>query len=282
MHKTALRPPWALLAAVLFVYCLLNSAAVAESCGAYLKLCGERVVPSLFVFSVLAAMICRSKGFYRLCAVLPCGGTEIALLIMGMLGGFPLGATVAYELYANGKISKRQAEYLCAFTNNPSVSFTVSYVGGVLGSRRMGALLALLTFLSAAVTAIILRYTFLKKDERHIAPPVAAFSSTELAAAIRDGSITMLVICGCVVFFGGLSQMLPEGLRGFLELSGGIAICRTPTKAAVLLGFSGVSVMCQVSAVCRGKLSAAPFVLAKLMQSAIMGVFAYFLFDYGI
>jgi len=51
---------------------------------------------------------------------------EAALLAMGMLGGFPLGAAVAVELYDNGAVDKRQAEYLCAFTNNPSLSFSVS------------------------------------------------------------------------------------------------------------------------------------------------------------
>ncbi len=280
MQKTIFRAPAALMAAGAFVYCLLNSGRVAESCGIYLKLCGEKLIPALFVFSVLSSVICGSKAFYRLCAFFPFWGVETALLILGVLGGFPLGASVAEKLYAEGQVNKKQAEYLCAFTNNPSLSFTVSYVGAVLGSKKTGAVLAILTVLSAVVSAVLLRYVFLPKEDRHIAPSLGLVKSKGLAEAVRDGCFNMLIICGCVVFFGSIGVLLPEKLRGILELSGGIANCKTETQAAFLLGFSSFSVMCQVSAVCGGKLSVLPFLLSKLIQSAFMTFFAYFLFDF--
>lgn len=277
MVKKAVKPPWAVPAAVLFVYCLLNSGTVAENSGKYLKLCGERVVPALFVFSVLANIICKSKAFYTLCHVLPRFGVEAALLIMGMLGGFPLGAAVAVELYDNGAVSKKQAEYLCAFTNNPSLSFTVSYVGGVFNNKNIGLRLALLTALSAVAAAVILKPFLLPKSKGGIKLIPATGSVPTLSAAIKDTCTTMLVICGCIVFFGSLCWMLPPQLQGVLELSGGISRCRSVGNAAVLLGFSGVSVLCQVSAVCKGKLSTAPYLAAKLVQAAFMGLGAHFL-----
>lgn len=279
MKKAVIRVPWGLLAAVLFVYCLLNSGAVAEGSRVYLRLCGERVIPALFVFSVLSALVCRSRLFYRLCGIFPAFGTEGALLCLGMLGGFPLGASVAVQLYDSGLISKRQGEYLCAFTNNPSVPFIVSYAGGVLGSTRTGVKLALLTFGCALLTALVLRFILLPKGERDIRLSAAPLPPIQPAAALRECSTTMLLICGCVVFFGSLATLTPRGISGFLELSGGIARCRTEVEAAVLMGFSGISVFFQVAAICGGRLSTAPYFAAKLMQSALMGVGAYFMFD---
>ena len=209
-----------------------------------------------------------SKIWYRAC-----------FAVLGMLGGFPLGATVACELYTQGKITKRQGEYLCAFTNNPSLSFMLSYVGGIFGDRRLGVLLAILCFVCSAFVAIAFKYLFLNKEERDILLVGASSSKIELADAIKDGGITMVVICACVVFFGSISRLLPMNLRGFLEISGGMEGCNSPVQAAVLLGFSGFSVMCQVAVVCKRKLSLAPFIGAKLMQSAVMGICAYFLFD---
>jgi len=275
--KKAVKPPWAAVAAVLFVYCLLNGGTVAENSGKYLRLCAERVVPALFVFSVLANIICKSKAFYTLCRVFPRFGVEAALLAMGMLGGFPLGAAVAVELYDNGAVDKRQAEYLCAFTNNPSLSFTVSYVGGVFNSKAIGIRLALLTALSAVAAAIILKPFLLPKSKGGIRLMPAATDTPTLSAAIKDTCTTMLVICGCIVFFGSICWILPQNLQGFLELSGGISNCRSVVNAAVLLGFSGVSVLCQIAAVCKGKLSAAPYLTAKLIQGVIMGAAAHFL-----
>lgn len=278
MKKSFFSSWWTLLAACLFVYCIFNSSAVAENSRIYLRLCSEKVIPSLFVFSVLASVVCGSSAFYRLCSLFPFFGTEAALIIMGILGGFPLGATVAYELYEGGRITKRQAEYLCAFTNNPSLPFIISYVGGALGSRKVGTALAALCLLSAILSAVLLRYVFLGKEERSIKPPLGIGSGKSITKAIKDGSVTMVIISGCIVFFGSICPLFPKSARGFLELSGGIAGCQHPTEAAVLLGFSGLSVMCQVAAACKGRLSVVPFVLSKLMQSAVMGAAAYFLF----
>lgn len=278
MQKSLMRIPLTPVAAVLFVYCLFNSGAVAESTGKYLSLCGERLIPSLFVFSVLAGIICKSKCFYGFCASFSKGGTELALLFMGTLGGFPLGAAVATELYENGSLTKKQAEYLCAFTNTPSLSFILSYVGGIFDSKT-GVKLALLSLASSVFVAVVLRYTFLDKNERQILLSPSDRPQASLASAVKEGGFTMLVISACVVFFGSISQLFPKDMQGFLEISGGMASCKSPVQAAVLLGFSGFSVMCQVGAVCKGRLSALTFITAKLIQSAFMGAFAYFLFD---
>lgn len=269
-------------ATAIFVYCIFNSESVAKLSYDYLMLCTRSVVPSLFVFSVFTRIICYDRLFFKLCAVFPRAGAEGMLLLAGILGGFPLGASVSRGLYDSGRITKKQAEYLCSFTNNPSLTFMISFVGVRLGNPFYGAVLAIICFFSAIICALIMR-SMLPKDERRILPLSVSLPRRGLSAAINDSVRSMAAICGCVMFFGCMSGLLPVGtpsfLRGVLELTGGIAQCGGAVEAAVLLGFSGLSVLFQVAAVSGGSLSLRPYLLSKLLQSAIMGVFAYIVFD---
>ncbi len=261
-----------------FVFCLCNSNKVVSVSLDYLLLCGKTVFPSLFVFSVLTRIICYDRFFYKLCALFPHIGTEGLLLILGMLGGFPLGGSVSKSLYDSGKITKRQAEYLCSFTNNPSVGFTVGFVGTCLGSAKRGAILAVLCFVSSVICAAVSRST-LPKSERNITPPSVSLGGRGLPSAIADSVQSLLAVCGCVVFFGCVSAFLPTGISGFTELVGGVAASNSPTLTAILLGFSGVCVYFQVAAVTGGVLSLRLYLLSKTLQSAIMGIFSYIIFD---
>ncbi len=271
-----------LLATALFVYCIFHSETVSRLSYEYLMLCTRAVVPSLFVFSVLTRIICYDKLFFKLCALFPRAGAEGMLLLAGILGGFPLGASVSRGLYDSGHITKKQAEYLCAFTNNPSLTFMISYAGVQLGSPFYGAVMALICFFSAIICALVCR-TFLPKSERRILPPAVSLPRRGLGGAINDSLRSMAAICGCVVFFGCIGGLLPEGtpilVRGIAEITGGIAVCSSAVDIAVLLGFSGLSVMFQVTAVSGGRLSLKPYLMSKLLQSALMGGFAYILFD---
>lgn len=262
-----------LLFAVLFVLCLAKSSSVAAESAAYLRLCGLRVVPSLFVFSVLCSVLCRSDCFFKLCA-LPYFGAETAVLLIGLLGGFPLGATAVVTLYESGAVSKRQAAYLCAFCNNPSLSFIVGYVGAAEG-RRTSITLALLCTASAVLTALVLKRFYLRGGERMLTFAPIRQAEKPVTKILAEGCGTMLSVCGCIVFFGSIGALLPKPLSGFLEICGGISRSTSTVYTAALLGFSGVSVIMQIATVCDGRFSLKPFVLSKLFQSAFMAFGAY-------
>lgn len=262
--------------AALFIYCLANSKEVAEASGKYLSLCGTAVIPSLFVFSVLGATVSGSEAFVSLCNAIPFWGTEAAVLLLGFCGGVPLGALTALELYRSGSISKRQGEYLCTFSTVPSVSFILSYTSEALGSRKAGFKLLMMTLAAAVLTAAVFKPIMLKKEERKIRPALKV-KGKSFSEIIASSAVSTVIICGCVVFFGSLSAMLPNDTGGFLELSVGIANSKSISRSACLLGFSGVSIMCQVSAVCKGELNNAYLVAAKLFQGAVMGTIARFL-----
>ena len=208
---------------------------------------------------------------------MPLWGTEAAVLALGLCGGVPLGPLTALELYRGGSIGKRQAEYLCTFSCTPSLSFIISFVGSIL-DRQIGMELALLTVLFAVFTAIIAKPLMLKPNERSIKPTLRS-SSKPFSVVLASSAVSAVIVCGCVVFFGSMAEMLPKGIGGLLEISAGIARCRSATEAAVLLGFSGVSILCQCSAACNGELDMLPCMTAKVIQASFMGGIAFFIID---
>lgn len=238
-------------------------------------LCGQRVVPALFVFSVLGTLIAQGAGPAKLCALFPRWGTEAAVLLLGLFGGVPLGPLTALELYRSGGISKRQGEYLCCFSCTPSLSFIISFGGELLG-KAAATRLAVLTVVTAVITALIFKPLMLEKNNRQILP-VVMINAKPFSAVLASSAASAVVICGCVVFFGCMAEMLPKAIGGFLEISSGISNCKSLVEAAFLLGFSGISILCQTAALCGDELSVAPCVCAKLFQSVFMGICAYFL-----
>ena len=238
-------------------------------------------MPSLFVFSVLGALITSDGSFFDLCRRIPFCGIELGVFVLGFLGGVPMGPMATYGLYEEGCISKRQAEYLCTFSTVPSLSFIISYVGGIIGNGREGVALAAIALAAAVATAALFRPFMLKGGDK---PVGLAFSdrksSTKGLSAIIGGCGTgMVVCCACVVFFGSIGAGLPHALRGVLELCSGLELCRSISEAAALTGFSGLSILCQALAVTKGKLNPAPLVAAKLFQGVFMWAAAILLLD---
>ena len=89
----------------------------------------KHMIPALFPFMVLSGFLLRSGLSMQLSALLnPILGRIFRLspnciyvIIMGFLCGFPMGARVTAELLQNGKITRKEAEFLIAFNKTSLV-----------------------------------------------------------------------------------------------------------------------------------------------------------------
>lgn len=116
-------------------------------------LCLQTVLPSLFPFFVLSSLLVQSDVprllsramagvMYPLFGV---SGAGASALILGLLGGYPVGARTVAELYGRGEIGREEAEQLLAFCNNSGPGFFLGVCGtAVFGSARAGAYLYLI------------------------------------------------------------------------------------------------------------------------------------------
>lgn len=298
---------------VLLLFALGLTAAPAQSAeGARegLRLCGNVIIPSLFPFFVLSSLVVELGLSARLGRMLEgvmaplfhVNGRCAAALVLGLIGGYPVGARTALELYRRGQCSKEEAERLLAFCNNAGPSFILGVVGaGIFGSGRVGALLCLTHAVSALLVGLLFRFSGKDMPRRFSprpAPPVirtVRFSDAFLRA-VRDSLASTLNICAFVTFFAVVLRLLTAfgvisalssllGLfgveevwarrlaAGFLELSSGVSSLsgggmEAVPMAAFMLGWAGFSVHCQVlSLLGDSALSPKRYFLGKLCHS---------------
>lgn len=265
-----------------------------------LLLCRDTVIPALFPFMVASEILVGSGGAAAIGKLLsrPAGlllgmpGAAACPVVLGALCGFPTGARAAAALYDAGALSAKQCTRLLTFINNPSSAYMISAVGAsLLGSRRLGLLLwsvsLVCSFGTALVTRVLMPDGSTGADH---APQPVRMGAEVFTGAVGAAAQSMLAVCAYVLFFSAVlgawqsalsGVALPPAvnaiLYGTVEMSGGIARAaqiQDPTQAAVVCAalscWSGLSVMCQIMTVCRGRgFSFVPYLLAKAAQALI-------------
>lgn len=278
-----------LLVLAAFFYLLFHPALVSESVTRSIYLCVRVIVPSLFIFMVLSRVIIAMPFTTRFFGKLGRYGIEATVLTLGLLCGFPVGAKCAVFLYECGTVSKKRAEFICAFTNGASASFLIGYIGGALYSDiAVGVRLFLFQIITALTTAVILRVLFMKKEDFTFVPIPEQEKRGGFTEAVIDSTFTMISVCALIITFSLLgelflslvktNQISSVLIKGFFEFSSGIAsaaaIGAEPAflMIGLFVGFSGLCVIMQVISVISGKLSAKMYLAGRLINTAIFGL----------
>ncbi len=259
-----------LLTFALFGLLAAFSAEAAEGARHGLAVCAATLAPSLFPFFVLSNLL-SELGLPALLAgtagrplqkLFRISGGGVQALVLGLTGGYPLGASVVGDLRRNNLVSRAEAERLLAFCNNSGPAFILGAAGGVFQSPRAGVLLYISHVLGAVCVGLLMRGDHSADDVSPAAPAAPVPFGTAFPAAAARALSSTLAVCGYVVLFSALLGMIsfpertPPLIRalftGILELGSGIAALSgtAPTPqalacAAFLLGFGGVSVHAQ-------------------------------------
>ena len=295
MEKTGKALKNVLAAALLAAFVLLNVYGRTAEAGtlAGIRFCVTVIAPSLFIYIVLSKLILGSAaaGWFAK------PSQALFLLALGFLCGFPTGAVLARELYDRGGVSAKRASYICAYANNPSLSFVLGFAGERAFPGSGAGWKFSLLIIASSLLNMLLRAVFFTAEERaELSKPLALgrSESKSLVDAVSESADTMIRVCAMITVFAcvgtllnelaGLSGLPAALLSGFLEFSGGIALCAElpgvagPVLAAALLGWAGLSVQMQVRAVAGELLLTRMFLCARVLQAAVMALGAFFLF----
>lgn len=256
-----------------------------------MALCARTVVPSLFPFFVVTALLLRlglDSLLRPLCApimgpLFRLRGECAAPLLAGFLGGYPTGARAAAQLYEQGAITRSEAERLLGFCNNCGPGFLIGFVGTeVLGSAAAGAAL-LLVHIAAGLLSGVIICNLPGREDRLALPcrlPGECCSLPKALTVSVSGALTStLSICAYVVFFRTAAALvnLPCLAAGVVEMVSGLSgLSEGPAgfvAAAGLTAWGGLSVHCQTMAVA-GELSMKYHAIGKLVQTVLSVVLA--------
>ncbi len=232
-----------------------------------LKICLSVILPSLFPFMVLSSYIIKSQalcGLYKLLSpiskyVFRLPENAIPVIIMGLIGGFPVGAKMTALLLERGEITKNQATRLCLFAVNGGPAFIITAVGvNMLGNIKAGVVI----FISICISYIILGFatSFFSDKEDPVVPKTIEATSPMLAlsSSVSDGIQGIISICAWVILFSGLSgciSALPLSneifsvLISLLEVTKGCSFIANDVSLPIItaiISFGGFCVHCQI------------------------------------
>ena len=272
--KKRWRTPFCLVLCCGALWFLADAAHCRAAVEEALSLCARSVIPSLFPFLVISSLL-LAMGFGDLTAsvlsglmepLFRIGGPGSAALVLGLLGGYPIGAKTAGELYQSHALSRQEAERLLTFGNNGSPVFWSSVLGsGIFGSVRAGVWLLLIHVGSALLVGLLFRGTSSAcSQDMSRSCTFQAISPVQAFVSAVDGALrSVLSVCAFVTFFYVLSRPLsslggPAGalLVGMTELFS-LTPLLTPDRFGFILaagaaGWGGLSVLCQTAAALEG------------------------------
>lgn len=269
MKRKNIRKVSAAAAAVgLGVLAVVYPSAVVSGVGSGLETCAGVVVPSLFPFMVVSSFVSGLPVSEKITRVLSpvmryvfrLPAAAFPALVFGFIGGFPVGCSVAAELYTQGKIEREHAQRLTLFCVNAGPAFTVTAVGVVmLGSARMGAVLFTSACAASLLTAVFLGLMSpVPQKEKAVIEEVRPISAV-LVGSVERSAYTMLGICAWVTAFSclfsllgavGLSERALSVIKCLCEVTCGCGIAAQNGNiyaVAATLGWSGLCVICQVT-----------------------------------
>lgn len=257
------------------------------------QLCLNVILPSLFPFFVLSTL-CVELGMIGalgklmqplMAPLFRVSGCCAGAFLLGIIGGYPVGARTAISLYESGQCSRDEAERLMSFCNNSGPAFILGVVGaGIFSSSKAGLWLYGAHVAASVLVGILFRF-YGKGTVTQSLPLQAAASDRSLTVifieAVKDAFSATLNICAFVIFFTvvirllfltgvithlamllstllgslGLRQDMAESLlSGAIEMTSGVWSLRDMAAslgsrmcmAAFILGWAGLSVHCQV------------------------------------
>lgn len=218
-----------------------------------LLLCGDTVIPSLFPFLVLSSFVIGS-GLADSCGrffepltrrIFRLPGCAGAALVLGAIGGYPVGANAVSQLCKTGSLTKRDAERLLCFAINSSPAFIIGAVGaGFLGSAQAGMLLYTAHLAASVSIGLIMSAgksgksgkKSSKRSNRPWADKVrtkesktAGGFSGAFVAAVTGSASSIIVISAFVILFSSLNALM--NATGITARIAGTASSIFPTPA---------------------------------------------------
>ncbi len=267
----------------------------------------EQILPTLLPFTILSGWVIQSNAFdlfhksnaKRTLPVLP---EELFILLSGFLFGFPIGSKLSADFYQAGRISKKHAQILCMFTNHMSPAFVLGYVCTQQMNHMSYAVpICLILYVPSLILAVVFLLLSANPPSKARIPLPEDFASEHkntasgfqmdmkiIDAGIINGFITLIKLCGYMVFFSiGVSMIqrvaiLPQSLMMLaisgLEVTNAISfICSNAANDSAMLylvilslSFGGLSGLAQTASMIHpAGLSVKKYFLAKVLLTLL-------------
>jgi hypothetical protein len=219
--ETAIAGIFAVLyGALMIIFAKEAAAAVKNS----INICLTVIIPSLFAFMALSSFFIKT-GLYRALSkpfsgfsrrVLRIPPPLFSVFLLSAVAGYPVGAKLLSDIHKSGAGDADTCASMQCFCYMGGPAYFCGVVSVTLyGSITFGLLIF-------AVTLVVNFTVALLSAKTRPLPPDEAFCADvninvkNFLSSIKDGGVSMLIMCGIIVFFATFTCLLEElGFIGF-------------------------------------------------------------------
>ncbi len=242
-------------------------------------------------------------------------GTASFVFFMSLVSGFPSNAKYTRELYQKGMLNEQEATKILTFSHFSNPLFILGTVSLLfLKNKKVGFLILICHYITNILIGFLFRGYYkseptiekvsfkqavIKMHEKRIHND-RTFGQM-MTNAINNSIQTLLLILGTVTVFLILTTIIDQNLNlnalyqstlnGLIEMTQGlkyISMLNIPLKAksvltTMILSFGGFSVHMQIISILSDtKIKYLPFLIARILHSAIAGILVFLTFDLWI
>ncbi len=282
-----------IFAALAMLVIILDSRTALAGAIQGINMCIYTVIPSLFPLFVLSNYLTQalsgvSIGIMRfiakICGV-PKGGES--LLLVGLIGGYPVGAQCVRKAYDNHLLSKQDSHRLLGFCSNAGPAFIFGMTGRLFSSAWVPWAIWSIQIISSFTVGMVLN------GKRDYSISDLGTARINLVTSVRQSITALTGVCAWVILFRVFSVMLTKWalwifpielqiiIQGAIELVNGCNGLYQITDeslrfvlCSVFLSFGGLCVCMQTMSVV-GDLGMRSYYKGKLLQTVISGIISY-------
>lgn len=296
----------------LLAFLLFHPAASLTCAKAGMSLWLNTLIPTLLPFIILTGILTRMDSiqkilphlepFFRI--LLGVSGWGGYIFILGILCGYPLGAKLASDLYASGKISKKEALYLTTFCNNPSPAFVINYLGKFCFKDTVPVRVIFISIFSADIICMLFfRFVVYKNRICNCSMPTASSekvcnvvsreNENILDACIMNGFETLTrlggyillfsILAGCIRYYHPFPDFWQDLILGFTEITTGLSLISSsglPSVTRILISVAatasgGLCILAQTRSILHRDLSLMPYMFSKCINAVLSASILY-------
>ena len=263
---------------------ILDSRLALTAAAQGIDICIRAVIPSLFPFFFFSGLLTDALRGLRLPfsnqigRLLRIDPNAVPIWMIGVLGGYPVGAQAVGQAVSNGSIHPDDGRRMLAFCNNCGPAFLFGIVGSAFEHIWMAFALWAIQIISSVICALAIPGQVSSAGRM-------SREKTPVRNILSKSISVMAQVCGWIVLFRILLSFLEHwfgflisketivALLGLLELSNGClsldSITDMPTRFVLcsgMLGFGGLCVTMQTLSVCPKALKTDLYLPGKLLH----------------
>lgn len=242
-----------------------------------------KVFPFLFIMMVINEILI-SLNFHEYLFKLTKSHT-LYIVIMSLLGGSPLNASIISSLLKKKALSIKNASKILSFTSFNNPLFLYNYFKLIFNNPKITFILFVIIYLCNFIFYIMFRP---QKENLYLLNNDSSTFTKALPNAIKNSTSNLLNIFGTIVIFKLISDLFIQNnsyisiiLRGMLELTQGLNALTSVNintllklfTTLVIVSFSGLSIHIQISSILSDfNIDYKYFYISRLTPGFIIGI----------